>query len=587
VTSQTSSSRLRILAVALALLLGLTLLAMQLLRWQVVQRGEFQPATGLFGQPSGRAAAAAPASDQTKSQDRGAIVDINGVPLAFDTHQWEIWIEPRLVPKGSEAELTAQLVELLGPALRLTPDELLAALQARETGVVTLTRQGPQAAGETIAGWQRLDIGAKALPVRSYPQGTLAAHLLGFVNGEPRAYYGVEERYDTYLRSMPASFFQTYPENQAFYQQLPAGWREMLPSAVGQDLVLTIDRRLQYITERVLSQAIGQYRAQSGTIIVMNPRDGAILAMASLPAYDPNQYGATNALVLADPAISKQYEPGSVFKIVTMAAGIDAGVVTPDTVLTDTLSIEVGDRMIYNSNMRTFGPVTIRDALVLSLNIPTAQVALKLEEARFYQYIQRFGFGQLTEIDLANEGPGSVKIPGDSLWSRSDLATNAFGQGLAVTPLQMATATAVIANGGLLVRPHVVDSMVFRGRLAHPDTAPVRRVIQPAAAAAVADMMVSVVEDGSPNAKVPGYRVAGKTGTAQVAIQGGYHPTETIHSFVGFVPADDPAFVALVKLDAPKAYAWADGTAAPTFAKLASELLPVLRVPPERVANRP
>jgi cell division protein FtsI/penicillin-binding protein 2 len=587
VTSQTSSSRLRILAVALALLLGLTLLAMQLLRWQVVQRGEFQPATGLFGQPSGRAAAAAPASDQTKSQDRGAIVDINGVPLAFDTHQWEIWIEPRLVPKGSEAELTAQLVELLGPALRLTPDELLAALQARETGVVTLTRQGPQAAGETIAGWQRLDIGAKALPVRSYPQGTLAAHLLGFVNGEPRAYYGVEERYDTYLRSMPASFFQTYPENQAFYQQLPAGWREMLPSAVGQDLVLTIDRRLQYITERVLSQAIGQYRAQSGTIIVMNPRDGAILAMASLPAYDPNQYGATNALVLADPAISKQYEPGSVFKIVTMAAGIDAGVVTPDTVLTDTLSIEVGDRMIYNSNMRTFGPVTIRDALVLSLNIPTAQVALKLEEARFYQYIQRFGFGQLTEIDLANEGPGSVKIPGDSLWSRSDLATNAFGQGLAVTPLQMATATAVIANGGLLVRPHVVDSMVFRGRLAHPDTAPVRRVIQPAAAAAVADMMVSVVEDGSPNAKVPGYRVAGKTGTAQVAIQGGYHPTETIHSFVGFVPADDPAFVALVKLDAPKAYAWGDGTAAPTFAKLASELLPVLRVPPERVANRP
>lgn len=586
-TSQTSSSRLRILVVALALLVGLVLLVAQLLRWQVVQRNAFEPATGLFGQPTGRVAAAAPANERARSQDRGAIVDINGAPLAFDTHQWEIWIEPRLVPKGSEVELTAQLVELLGPALRLTPDELLAALQARETGVVTLTRQGSQTAGETIAGWQRLDIGAKALPVRIYPQGTLAAHLLGFVNGEPRAYYGVEERYDSYLRSMPTTFFQTYPENQTFYRQLPAGWREMLPSAVGQDLVLTIDRRLQYITERVLSEAIGQYRAQSGTIIVMNPRDGAILAMASLPAYDPNQYGATNTLVLADPAISKQYEPGSVFKIVTMAAGIDAGVITPDSVLTDTLSIEVGDRMIYNSNMRTFGPVTIRDALVLSLNIPTAQVALLLEEARFYQYIQRFGFGQLTEVDLANEGPGSVKVPGDSLWSRSDLATNAFGQGLAVTPLQMATATAVIANGGLLVRPHVVDSMVFRGRLAHPDTAPVRRVIQPAAAAAVADMMVSVVEDGSPNAKVPGYRVAGKTGTAQVAIQGGYHPTETIHSFVGFVPADDPAFVALVKLDAPKAYAWAEGTAAPTFAKLALELLPVLRVPPERVANRP
>ncbi len=579
--SSTSHLRVRILLVALAIVLGLAVLVTQLVRWQVLERSEFAPTSGM------KDGAVALASGPARGQDRGAIADINGVPLAFDTYQWEIWIEPRLTPQGEEQELASQLVELLGPSLRLTPDDLLRTLQARDPGVVTLTRQGAQAAGETIAGWQRLDIGAKALPVRIYPQGALAAHLLGFVNGEPRAYYGVEERYDTYLRSMPATFFQSYPENQAFYAQLPAGWRETLPSAVGQDLVLTIDRRMQHITERVLGEAIGQYKAESGTIIVMNPRNGAILAMASLPAYDPNQYGASNPLVLADPAISKQYEPGSVFKIVTMAAGIDAGVITPDTVLTDTLSIEVGDRLIYNSNMRTFGPVTIRKALILSLNIPTAQVALLLEEARFYQYIQRFGFGQLTEVDLANEGPGSVKVPGDSLWSQSDLATNAFGQGLAVTPLQMATATCVIANGGLLVRPHVVDSMVFRGRLAPPDTSPVRRVISPEAAAAVADMMRDVVEEGSPNASVPGYQVAGKTGTAQVAIQGGYHPTATIHSFVGFVPADAPAFVALVKLDEPKAYPWADGTAAPTFARLAEELLPVLRVPPEQIANRP
>lgn len=578
-TPRTSTPRNRIALVALALLLGLVLLVTQLVRWQVVQRNEFVPASGK--------GSVALASGQTRGQDRGAITDINGVPLAFDTYRWEVWIEPRLTPKGSELELAAKLVELLGSTLSLTPDELVRTLQAHESGIVMLTRQGSQAAGETIAGWQRLDIGAKALPVRYYPQGSLAAHLLGFVNGEPRAYYGIEERYDGYLRSMSSSFFSSYQENQTFYQQLPAGWRETLPSRVGQDLVLTIDRRVQYITERVLSEAIGQYEAKSGTIIVMNPRTGAILAMASLPAYDPNQYGATNTQVLADPAISRQYEPGSVFKIVTMAAGIDAGVITPDTVLTDTLSIEVGDRQIYNSVRRSYGPVTIRQALVLSLNIPTAKVALELEEARFYQYIQRFGFGQLTEIDLANEGPGAVKAPGDTLWSRSDLATNAFGQGLAVTPLQMATATCVIANGGMLVRPHVVDTMVFRGRLAQPDTAPVRRVIKPAAAEAVADMMISVVEEGSSAARVPGFTVAGKTGTAQVAIQGGYHPTATIHSFVGFVPAEEPAFVALVKLDEPSAYPWADGTAAPTFARLASQLLPVLRVAPEGIANRP
>ncbi len=578
---RTSPPHRRIILVAFVLLLGLALLVTQLVRWQVVRRGEFVPST------SRSAAAAAPAGRTVRGFDRGAIVDINGEPLAIDTYRWEVWVEPRVTPKGREQELADTLGDLLGSDLRLTRDELLTALQGRQPGVIMLTREGSQAAGETIAGWKRLDVGARPLPVRYYPQGSLAAHLLGFVNSEPRAYYGVEERYDFYLRSTAPAFFQSYPERQAFYQQLPAGWRNTLPSSVGQDLVLTIDRRVQYITERVLSEAIGQYQAESGTIIVMNPRTGAIMAMASLPAYDPNKFGATNALVMADPAISQQYEPGSVFKIVTMAAGIDAGLITPDTVLTDTLSIEVGDRQIYNSVRRSYGPVTIRQALVLSLNIPTAMVALELEEARFYQYVQRFGFGQLTEVDLANEGPGAVKAPGDSLWSRSDLATNAFGQGLAVTPLQMATATCVIANGGMLVRPHVVDSMVFRGRLERPDTSPVRRVIRPAAAEAMVDMMVSTVEEGSTAARVPGYTVAGKTGTAQIPIGGTYHPTATIHSFVGFVPAHDPAFVALVKLDVPKAYPWADGTAAPTFARLASELLPMLRVAPEQIANRP
>ena len=177
--------RVRILLVALAILLGLAVLVTQLVRWQVLQRSDFAPSTSM------KDGSVALASGQVRGQDRGAITDINGVPLAFDTYQWEIWIEPRLTPKGKEQELASELVELLGPSLRLTPDELLSTLQAREPGVVTLTRQGSQAAGETIAGWQRLDIGAKALPVRIYPQGTLAAHLLGFVNGEPRAYYGV------------------------------------------------------------------------------------------------------------------------------------------------------------------------------------------------------------------------------------------------------------------------------------------------------------------------------------------------------------------------------------------------------------
>lgn len=576
-TPRVSSSRIRMALVVTALLLALLVLVIQLVRWQILEHSKTAQGS------------VAEASSAVRGPNRGTITDIRGVPLALDTYRWEIWIEPSLVKKGTETDLTNQLAQQLGSSLLVAPESLLAALNEHKKGVITLARQAPAAAGEAIKSWQLAAIGTKSTPLRVYPQGSLASHLLGFVNSEPQAYYGVEEKYDNYLRSLSDSFFASDPQHQAFYTSLPAAWQQTMPSNVAQDLVLTIDRRIQVITEQVLLGAIVTYQAKGGTIIVMNPYTGAIMAMASYPNYDPNRFGKADIETLADPAISKQYEPGSVFKIVTMAAGIDAGLITPESTLNDSPSIEVGDRTIYNSEQRTYGLVTARQALILSLNIPTAEVALQLTESRFYQYVQRFGFGQLTEVDLANEGPGSVKTPGDAIWSRSDLATNAFGQGIAVTPLQMATATCVIANGGVLIKPHIVDSMVFRGRLIHPDTEPVRRVIKTSTAKAVTDMMTSVVADdmGTPAAQVPGYTVAGKTGTAQIATEYGYHPTDTIHSFVGFVPAEKPAFVALIKLDVPRAYAWADGTAAPTFAQLAKQILPLIGVPPQETASLP
>lgn len=579
-TERPSPPRIRIAVVAIALLLAFLLLVVQLFRWTVFARDDYLSESRLpadFADTAGR----------LRGDERGVIVDQHGVPLAIDRFRWEVWVEPRLVPRGTEIELGSQLVQLLGPSLLISPEDLMGALRERKPGVVMLAREAPQAAGSTVDSWGRLDVSAKAVPVRYYPQGSLASHLLGFVNAQPRAYYGVEEYYDDYLRKVDPPFLRSDEQAQAIYSGLPADWQQMLPSATGQDLVLTIDRRVQHATERVLSAAIETYKADSGTIIVMRPDDGAILAMASFPTYDANQFGTTNADLLLNPAVAKQYEPGSVFKIITFASGLDAGVVTPETIMTDTLSIEIGDRLIYNSNQRTFGEVTVEEALVRSLNIPTVEIALALEESRFYQYVRRFGFGQLTEVDLANESPGTVKVPGDELWSRSDLGTNSFGQGLAVTPLQMATATCVIANGGMLVRPHVVDTMVFKGKVVPAEALPVRRVISADAAREVADMMVSVVEEGSFAARVPGYTVAGKTGTAQVAIDGSYSLTETIHSFVGFLPAEDPVFVALVKLDVPKTHPWADGTAAPTFAKLAGELLRIWHIPPPQVAQKP
>jgi cell division protein FtsI/penicillin-binding protein 2 len=426
-----------------------------------------------------------------------------------------------------------------------------------------------------------------ATPMRYYPQRSLAAHVIGFVNDEPNAYYGVEQQYSNYLLSANSSFQESAPLTQEAYESLPRIWQRYLPSDVGQDLVLTIDRRIQFMVEQILADAIGRYAAESGTVIIIKPNTGAILAMASLPAYDPNRYGTSNDTVLIDPAISKQYEPGSVFKVITMAAGIDAGLITPDTIITDTKVLDYGDQEIQNWDKIGLGPITVTETLRRSRNVPTAQVAIKMGESLFYQYVRRFGFGQLTEVDLANESPGTVKVPGNPLWSQSDLATNSFGQGLAVTPLQVATAISVIANGGVLVRPHVAEAMVYQGQVLEPGSAVVRRVIKPDTASLMKDLMVDVVENGTKTAQIDGYTVAGKTGTAQIAIEGGYHLTQTIHSFVGFVPAEDPQFVALVKLDKPRAYAWAESTAAPTFAELASRILYLLNVPPKQVAAQP
>ncbi len=562
------SPKTRIWIIAAVLLIGFALLIAQLVRWQVVDRSRLLP----------DASAQAPAGGIARGPERGAILDTSGEPLAFDTFRWEIWLEPWLVDQERAVELTNQLVEALGGELTMTPDALYQLLVSNEQTPITLTKRAPQFIGEAINAWDnKKGLGLMPHPVRLYPQHSLAAHVLGFVNSEPRAYYGVEQYYDDYLWRIDTPFFHS----DATYSRLPAGWQTYLPSAAGQDLVLTIDRRVQYIVERVLAEAIGRYQAESGTIIVMEPHTGRILAMASLPAFDPNRYGLTNDTVLSNPATSKQYEPGSIFKIVTIASAIDAGLITPDSVLTDTVELEVGGRTIQNSDRKSHGEVTVRETLVHSLNIPTAKVALMMEESLFYQYVRRFGFGQLTEVDLANETPGTVKTPGNPLWSRSDLATNAFGQGLAVTPLQMTLATAVIANGGLLVRPHVVDSMVLRGQVIRPGKAPVRRVIQRETAATMTDLMISVVEDGATKAGVYGYTVAGKTGTAQVAIEGGYHPTQTIQSFVGFAPANDPLFVALVKLDKPKTSPWAVHTAAPTFAELSRQLLYFMHAPPD------
>jgi cell division protein FtsI/penicillin-binding protein 2 len=283
------------------------------------------------------------------------------------------------------------------------------------------------------------------------------------------------------------------------------------------------------------------------------------------------------------------WEPGSIFKVITWAGALDLGTITPFTEFYDAGAIEVGGRVIQNSDRQAHGPVTATEGLVKSLNTVAAEISLSMGKEDFYNYLRRFGFGTLANVDLDNEGPGLMKQPGDSNWFPSDLGTNSFGQGIAVTPVQMVVAVSAIANRGIMLKPHVVDTFVKHDPWGGPDEMAkvepmvVRQPISPDAAQAMVDMMVQVVEDGAVEAQVPGYSIAGKTGTAEIPAPYGYELEDTIASFIGFAPADDPRFIILVKLDRPSESPWGSRTAAPTFRAIAERLFAYMQIPPDEI----
>jgi cell division protein FtsI/penicillin-binding protein 2 len=337
------------------------------------------------------------------------------------------------------------------------------------------------------------------------------------------------------------------------------------------------------LIEQELKAAVERYGAEGGSIVVMDPKTGALLASASYPSYDPNDFAETEEHAFIDPVIGRHYEPGSTLKIFTMAAALDTGQVQPGDVYNDVGYIEVGGRTIKNWDERSYGMVTMSEILVHSLNTGIAHVSTRLGPSRFYQYMNRFGIGHETGVDLEGETSGAMREQGDAEWHESDLGTNAFGQGLAVTPLQLVVAAGAIANRGFVMRPYVVEQLVEEERVVLAKQVAVRQAIGEETARTLTEMMVEVVERGAPHAQVDGYRIAGKTGTAQTPVVGGYDPNLTIASFIGFAPADDPQFVALVKLDKPTVSPWGTETAAPTFANVARILFTQLAIPPDQL----
>ena len=509
--------------------------------------------------------------------NRGTIYDRNGAVLAANSSDYQIGVSPNLV---GDAQLMAST---LAPYLNIPLQELLTKLTSERPYELLAGRVTPQVA-DAIRGLGYEDDGLQIEPIprRIYPQGELLCHVLGYTTFDGLGNAGVEGYYQNELAGEAAS---------AFVNISPLTEQPDVIAREGDSLVLTIDRSVQYLVEQRLQQAIAEHGAESGTIIVMDPRTGAILGMAGTPCFNPNvYYEVENPSVFLNPATSKMYEPGSVMKLITMAAALDSGTVTPSTTYYDSGAIQVGGAQIYNWDRGAYGDTDMTTLLINSLNVGASTLALWMGPEVFYTYLDRFGFGRPTGIDLMAEAGGVMNHPGDELWTEAEIATNSFGQGLAVTPLQMISAVSAIANNGVLMQPYLVQERhTANGEIFVHQPTVASRPISAETAQTLSTMAVSVVARGLDAATVEGYTVAGKSGTAQIPVidieanTAFYDPVNVIASFIGWLPADDPELLVFVVLNKPTSAYWGSQTAAPVFSDLVSELVVMLDIPPDTI----
>lgn len=516
--------------------------------------------------------------------ERGEIYDRNGHLLAGNRTVYEVGVSL------SDMEDPDALAVTLGTYLGLTYEEVFKKLTESPESwsyvviqdyvdanlVAALQAQIKQL--ETAKDFRLRGIAFKPHFQRSYPETSLASNVLGFVTRDGRGYFGIEEKYNDLLAGNPVQVWVPRDPNKA--TEIPR-----VPN--GTTLVLTLNRDLQARVEAILDEALIEYGAQNGAIVVMNPRNGEILAMSTTPRMDLNNY--TNYFSLYNDgsqynrSIGTAYEPGSVMKVLTMAAALDTGLVKPETTYVDTGSIQVGGFTIQNWDKEAWGEQNMVGCLQHSLNVCMAWISTQMGPTTFYGYMERFGFGHPTGVDLAGEAMGRLKTPGDSDWYNVDLGTNAFGQGVTATPLQMLMAASAIANDGRMVTPHILYSMLRDGHQYNVPSQYGGSPITAQTAHTLSEMLAQSLSAESSEALLSGYRVAGKTGTAQIPTDFGYDPSVTNASFIGWGPVDDPQFMIYVWLNAPTSSIWGSQTAAPTFAKVAEQTVILLNIPPDNV----
>jgi stage V sporulation protein D (sporulation-specific penicillin-binding protein) len=419
---------------------------------------------------------------------------------------------------------------------------------------------------------------------RYYPSGELASQVLGFVGSDGNSVsgrYGVEKYWNETLEGISGRLEQ---ERDAGGRWISISDRLLVPAQDGKNIVLSINRTVQYEVEKILKETVEQYQADQGSIIAMIPQTGKVIALANTPSFDANSYSNVEDVgVFMNPAVSSTYECGSVFKTFTAAVGINEGKIEPDSTYVDTGSVVEAGYEITNSDSKSYGKQTMTQVLEKSLNTGAVHIERLVGNQKFAEYMKRFGFGEKTGITLPGEIQGNTRNL-DEIRRDIQFYTASFGQGIAVTPIQLISAYAAIANKGMLMEPQIVEKVISSNGI-EEEVRPkeVRKVISDDAARKIGLMLRSVVVNGhGKRADVPGYLVGGKTGTAQVAKSDskGYEEGLTIGSFAGYAPVDDPQFVVLVKIDNPKGVQWAESTAAPTFGKVMKFLLEYYKIMP-------
>ena len=498
---------------------------------------------------------------------RGTIFDSTGVQLAIGEQTTTVYADPRQITAPRAVAVAAHRY------LGIDANALYPRLLDRKSSFLYVQRfADPKAAAQLM---DKGFAGVNAYPEerRSYPQRTVGAQVVGYAGTDNKGLAGLEVEYDKRLAGKPGK--QTIVRD-------PFGRAIDIISATaerqGTDLFTTLDHTIQANAESVLRQTVAHWGAKAATAVVLDPRTGAVLAMAQAPGYDANKANRVSFAMQRNRAVTDTFEPGSTFKLVTIAGALSSGIVTPETRFTLPYSIPVADRIVHDAEQRGTETLTVSQILSHSSNVGAVTIAEKLGSPALMDWIERFGFGKQTGLDYPGESPGQV-LPLDK-WSGSTIGNVPIGQGIAVTPIQLASAYAAIANGGVWVEPHLVERVggsPVRGLKR-------RRIVTPAVNAALKTMLTGVVDEHGATgnaAAIPGYSVAGKTGTAQKPGPNGYTTGKYVASFVGMVPVAKPRFVVLVTVDEPHGAIFGGVVAAPAFAQIAKFDLQYMGVPPD------